>query len=157
MKTKVRGQKSEVSFGVRKLLLLGALCVLAVSMSGCASFSAHEYLVSKNQSAAIKGVGLQGGGAGIGLDLANVSSIQSWQDAGIQALGALVDAGAAWGAYKLYERSQGGSDTPATQLPSQITTGNNSPVQIVTGGNGTTSGSQHNPNITTISGGGRRQ
>ena len=137
---------------MKRILLAVLLLAVVLGFSGCASMGAHYYLAQKNQAAAIKGVGLQGGGAGIGLDLANVSSIQSWQDAGIQALGALIDAGCAYGAYRLYERSQGGNDTPAMVLPSQITTGNNSPVQIVTGGNGTTSGSQHNPNITTISG-----
>ena len=128
--------------------IIGAVLLLVVVMtSGCASVLWNQHAQAKN--AAIRGVALQGGGAGIGVSLFDLGSLQTAGDWAGQIGAAVVDGVAAYAAYEATKGS-GGSDNAAPVTLPAITTGNNSPVLVnVSGGNG--AANQHNPNVTTTS------
>ena len=132
-------------FGV---LLLGLL--VAVIAQGCTAL-AYQDIQRRHETAALRGVVLQGARgpvAGAGFDLAAIldpATTWSWTDIGEQAVGVASDIAVGIIAYN---QTKGSSSSPT--LPASITTGNNSPVQIVVGSpSGPTT--QHNPNITTTS------
>ena len=135
-----------------KVGLVVAVGCLAVLGSGCASMLANQVVQARHpaRKAAIQAARVEGG-AGIGISLFDLGSIQSGSDVAIQGAGAVVDAALLIGAYRLYERANSSADS-TPQIPN-ITTGNNSPVQIRYG-NGPTG--QNNPNnpttITTTTG-----
>jgi hypothetical protein len=126
-----------------KNMIVVSLLAFAFTMGGGCTIAANRSLQMKN-AAAIKAVPMNGGGAGIGLDLFRLDAIQSPSDAAVQLGAAGVDALAVWGLYEFYRSQQSDPAPDQPQVPN-IQTGNNSPVQINFGGNP----SQNNPNTTT--------
>ena len=127
---------------IGQLSLVIGLLALVLAGSGCASIIWNQHTQAK-QRAAIRGVALAGGGAGIGVSLFDLGSLQTAGDWAGQIGAAVVDG---FTAYAAYEATKGsGSSDPAPVIPA-ITTGNNSPVQVNVGSG---NAGQANPNVTT--------
>ena len=130
-----------------RLMVMTLLCAMLAGATGCGTLLANQIVQRKNaNAAAIRGVPLAGGGAGVGISLFDLGSIQSAGDVAIQLGGSLVDAAAVWAGYKLYERAD--ASTTTTLAPT-ITTGNNSPVIISTGTGTVHQNNPYTPSTTT--------
>ena len=116
---------------MKRYILCAMLCLGAIALTGCGTLIANQVVQARHpeiRRAAIQAAQLNGG-AGVGIDLLNLGAIQSLSDAGIQALGAGVDAVMIYGGYRLYERATANNEAAPPAIPN-VTTGNNSPVII---------------------------
>ena len=137
----VRQEENSILTAVlHKIGYLIILSALVLPLSGCATVLANQAIQRKH--AAIQATAVNGG-AGIGVSLFDITTITTWQDAGLQMLGAACDLGIAYASYRVYERINDTTTTPATPT---VQTGNNSTVIVINGNPGNSSVAQGNDN-----------